>query len=134
MSLTSAWSITRSVHPPRAAFVDFPLGHTSGRADDPVGQHRLMSEALAAFAAIEEPGTIVDLGEDWGDDGWRVNPLGGGGGGGTGRGGGRGGAAGGDTRTERHDTPQYQSEDDARLAADRLGEDVACRACAVFDA
>ena len=128
LSLTSAWSITRSVDPPRAAFVDFPLGHTSGRPHDPVGQRRLMRKALAAFEAIEEPGTIVDLGEDWGDDAWRAHPMGGG------RSSGKAGSGSGDTRTERHDTPQYQTEEDAQLAAARHGEDVACRACAGFDA
>ncbi|MPY91655.1 MAG: hypothetical protein GEV08_00920 [Acidimicrobiia bacterium] len=125
LSLTSAFSITRSVNPPRAAFVDFPLGHTAGRPDDPLGQHALLTKALAAFEGIDRPGTIVDLGEYWGDDDWRADPMGGGRGGGGG---------GGDTRTQRHDTPQYQSEEDARAAAARLGEDVACRACAVFDA
>lgn len=120
LCLTSAWSITRSVWPPRAAFVDLPLGHTSGRPGDRDGQRRLVRNALAAFESITVPGTIVDLGESWGDDAWRADPMGGG--------------KGGDSRSERLPSPQYQNDDDARRAAERLGEDVACQACAVFDA
>lgn len=139
--LTSAWSITAAVNPPRAAFVDYPLGHTAGKAFDPEGQRRVVRGALDVLVAAKEPGTIVDLGERWGSDEWRAHPLTGGragagregasGAGGGGAGGDAGG--GGDGRTPRLDTPQYQNEEDARLAADRLGEDVACRACAVFD-
>ncbi len=62
----------------------------------------------------------------WGDDSWRADPLGGGASAGSDSGGG-------DSRTARHETPQYQTEDDARRAAERLGEEVACVACAVFD-
>lgn len=105
------------------------MGHTSGKAFDHEGQHRIVSAALNVLVTATEPGTIVDLGERWGDDAWRANPLGGGRSqGGTSAG---GGAA--DSRTARFDTPVYQSEEDRLLAVARLGEDVACRACAVFD-
>jgi hypothetical protein len=127
VSLTSAWSITASVNPSRAAFVDHPLGHTSGKPFDGEGQRRIVSAALRLLAEAPVPGTLVDLGEQWGSDDWRADPMGGG----RGRG---DSAAGGDSRTPRRDTPQYQTDDDARLAAARLGEDVACAACTVFDA
>ena len=42
LSMTSAWSITAAVWPPRAAFVDHPLGHTTGRAGDPAGQRAIV--------------------------------------------------------------------------------------------
>ena len=35
LSMTSALSITRAVHPPRGAFLDYPLGHTTGKANEP---------------------------------------------------------------------------------------------------
>ena len=127
VTLTSAWSITAAVNPPRAAFVDHPLGHTSGKPFDREGQRRIVRGALAVLADARAPGTIVDLGERWGSDEWRRHPLSGGG---AGRGAVGGGA---DSRTARFDTPQYQDEADGRAAAARLGEDVACAACAVFD-
>ena len=94
-----------------------------------MGQRRIVEGALRLLETATEPGTIVDLGERWGDDAWRANPLSGGSAGsGTGSG-----SGGGDSRTARHETPQYQTPDDARRAAERLGEEVACVACAVFD-
>lgn len=137
--MTSAWSITAAAGAPRGAFVGYPLGHTTGKPHDPVGQRRIVAGALAAFATITEPATIVDLGEEWGDDAWRAKPLGGaaltapshdGGGDGNAAAGGNGG----DSRTERFDTPQYQTEDDRLAAEARVGSDVACRACVGFDA
>lgn len=127
LSMTSAWSITAAVRPPRAAFVDFPLGHTTGKANDPEGQRAIVTAALAAFETVTEAGTIVDLGCAWGDDAWRANPLLAGSGGGSGGGSG-------DARGERHDTPQYQSDDDRRRAEARVGVDAANRACDSFDA
>lgn len=129
LSMTSAWSITDVVHPPRAAFVDYPLGHTTGRAHDPATQRTIVAAALHAFETITEPGTIVDLGLSWGSDDWRADPLR------TGpRTAGKGTSGSSDARTERHDTPQYQSDADQRLAEARLGVEVACRACVGFDA
>jgi hypothetical protein len=127
LSLTSAWSITAAVRPPRAAFVDHPLGRTSGRAGDPEGQRTILASALATFETLDEPGTIVDLGCLWGDDEWRARPLSTGDGG-SGRSGERG-----DARGQRHPTPQYQTDDDRRLAEARLGE-AALLPCDVFDA
>ncbi len=131
LSLSSAWSITAAAGAPRGAFVNYPLGHTAGQAYDPAGQNQLLRDALHCFNTITTPGAIVDLGRDWGEQSWRAHPL--------------AGAArtappaapgsdGGDSRTERFDTPQYQSDEDRRAAEDRLGPEVACRACVGFDA
>jgi hypothetical protein len=132
VSLTSAWSITAAVWPPRAAFVDYPLGHTSGRPFAPEEQRAIVAGALAMVETATEPGTAEILPFGWGEDDWRQAPL-------------RGASltrprgsnprqAGADNRTERFDTPQYQSPEDAALAALRHGEEVACRACVGFDA
>ena len=51
--MTSALSITRSVAPPRAAFLDFPLGHTTGKKNQPEMQLSLMRQALAGFEEID---------------------------------------------------------------------------------
>lgn len=136
LSMTSAWSITEAVRVPRAAFVDYPLGHTVGEPHDPAGQRELLRAALSCFATIERPETIVDLGLEWGDDAWREQPLRG-----TARtvtpapaAAGRAAAERSDSRVERHDTPQYQTEADRTAAEARHGEEVACRACVGFDA
>lgn len=118
LSLSSARSITAAVAPPRAVFLDYPLGHTAGRRHDPENQLDIMHQALEGFAAIERPGTIVDLPHRWGpDDDWKntvMRP-------------GEGSKGHADDRVERHSTPQYQNEADARAA------DPACPSC-VFPA
>ncbi|MBM3684056.1 MAG: hypothetical protein FJW83_05880 [Actinobacteria bacterium] len=124
--MTSAWSITASAAVPRGAFVDFPLGHTTGKPHDPDGQRALVEAGLRCLETVTTPGTIVDLGASWGDDAWRADPM---------RTKVRNSASGrtGDSRTERHDTPQYQTDDDRLLAEERHGSEIACRACAGFD-
>lgn len=132
VSLSSAWSITAAVWPPRAAFVDYPLGHTSGRPFAADEQRAIVSGALSVLETATEPGWAETLPFSWGDDGWRAAPL-------------QGASltrdraavgarsANGDNRGERHATPQYQTADDARLAAARHGDEVACQACVGFD-
>ncbi len=122
LSLSSALSITASANPPRAAYVDYPLGHTAGKADDTEDQRAILRAALEAFQTITAPGTIVDLGRSWSDDdSWkdrvmRPSPA-------------SGGAAGkaSDDRVARLDEPQYQSEDDATAA------DATCDTCVFLE-
>ncbi len=109
--MTSAWSITAAAHPPRAVFLDFPLGHTTGRPGRPAEQVSIMRDALAAFASISEPGTILPLTYSWGTP-WKdqARELI-------------------DHRTPRHDTPQYQTEQDRLAAVVAHGDSVACGVC-----
>lgn len=114
LSMTSAYSITSSANPPRAAFTDFPLGHTCGPPDRPEMQRSIMRDALALFETMEQPG-IVDLGYGWTAP-WKeeaLEPV--------------------DHRTPRHDTPQYQNQDDRAAAVAAHGVGVACRAGAPGD-
>ena len=111
LSLTSAWSITASANPPRAAYTDFPLGHTAGRPNQPAEQSALIRDALTQFEAIETPGTIIPLGYGW-DRVWKdeARELI-------------------DHRTTRRDTPQYQNEADRLAAMANHGQTVACTVC-----
>ena len=63
--MTSALDITRSVKPPRAVFLNFPLGHQTGPPDQPELQRRIVGDAMRAFAAITAPATIVELPYVW---------------------------------------------------------------------
>lgn len=73
--MTSALDITRAVKPPRAVFVNFPLGHQTGKANDPALQTAIIKDALRAFEAIHEPGSIVELPYVWDaqDNSWEEN-------------------------------------------------------------
>ena len=109
--MTSAWSITASANPPRAAYTDFPLGHTAGRPDQPDEQRRLIRDALTLFETVETPGVIMPLDYGW-DRAWKDEAR-----------------ALIDRRTERFDTPQYQTDMDRLAAISAHGESVACSVC-----
>ena len=101
LSLTSALDITRAVNPPRAAFLDFPLGHTAGKPHDPVLGRAIVESALEGFESIREPGGVKMLPFRWdADDAWKASAM-------TGTA---------DERAERSDEPQYQTEEDRRRA------------------
>ena len=111
VGLTSALSITQAARQPRAALVDYPLGHTAGRAHDMAGQRALLREALAFIAQADGPEAVRDLGCHWADtDAWKDTAM-------------RekvmrdGELVEYDDRLPRYDQPQYQSKADAAEAA-----------------
>lgn len=111
LCMSSALDITRSVNPPRAAFLDFPLGHTTGKPNQPELQRQLLADALSSFESMTVPGTVRTLPYRWSDDeGWKEKAF-----------------AEGDDRKPRHDTPQYQDKED-RLRAE-AGGSPPCPAC-----
>ncbi len=65
LCMTSALDITQSVKPPRAVFLNFPLGHQTGRPDDPGIQRQIVRDAMRAFESISTPGEIVRLPYLW---------------------------------------------------------------------
>ena len=48
--MSSAYSITRSVNPPRAVYLDFPLGRTAGKANDKPLQRKIIFEMEGQIA------------------------------------------------------------------------------------
>ena len=110
VSLTSALSITSSVNPPRAVFLDFPLGHTAGKPHDEDLQDAIVEAALKAFETMETPGSIDRPPFHWADnDVWKdyvMRPRSDEVEGGEHR----------DDRSERSGEPQYQSELDRQAA------------------
>ena len=121
--MSSALSITAAVNPPRAVYLDFPLGHTAGRPHEPALQRRILRDTLEALESIDTPGTIRRLPYRWADDdAWkdrvmRPDPSG----------------STGDDRTERHPEPQYQCDED-RVAAEAELALGGCPGCVFPDA
>ncbi len=100
LSMSSAFSITRSVNPPRAVYLDFPLGHTTGKPNDPALNRRVLIDALAACHELDTPGAMKMLPYRWADDDeWKLDAE-----------------RSGDTRTERSSVPVYQTVEDRALA------------------
>ena len=116
--MSSAYSITAAVRPPRAVYLDLPLGHTAGKPHDEALQRRILRETLDALITIDTPGTIRWLPYRWAeDDSWKDGVM-------------RPGAGGAseDNRIERHPDPQYQCEED-RIAAEAAFERDGCPSC-----
>ena len=117
VSLSSAWTISRSVNPPRMVYLDFPLGHTAGRANDVQSQRAVVMAALQLLEEARQPGSPVPMRHRWsGDDAWKDTVM-------RPKINGDSGEIFDDDRVERLATPQYQSSADA----DRVTEN--CRTC-----
>ena len=63
--MTSALDITQSVRPPRSVFVNFPLGHQTGKPQEPGLQRSILLDGLRALETISTPGDIVRLPYVW---------------------------------------------------------------------
>jgi hypothetical protein len=112
LSMTSALDITQSVHPPRAAFLDYPLGHTTGKPYQPALQRDILLQALEAFTSLTTPGSVKMLPFRWSaDEAWKETAQ-----------------RGPDDRRPRYDTPQYQTEEDRQRAESNNATDVVCTA------
>ncbi len=104
MCLGSARDILLAGAPPRAVFVDYPLGHSVGQPFNRDDQHALVSEALSAFGTLGRGDGLLTLANQWPDEGWQATAMN---------------PAAGDTRAQRDTTPQWQCEAD-RVLAERI--------------
>lgn len=59
--------LTVQVCPPRAVFVNFPMGNPFGRPGDAQMQRAILVEALRLAERSDEAGLLVDLPQDWGE-------------------------------------------------------------------
>ncbi len=102
--MASARDIVAAGNPPRAVFLDYPLGHATGRPFAPQEQYAITRAGLEAFETIDKPGSVVTLDSRWAaDDAWKTGAMN---------------PDGGDLRQPRDTTPRYQCEAD-RVAAEQ---------------
>ncbi|MCB1646858.1 MAG: hypothetical protein KDI36_15470 [Pseudomonadales bacterium] len=99
--LGSALDIMTAGKPPRARFLNYPLGFEAGKPFDEVNQYQVVKTALEGFSASQPGIEIMDF--EW-PEGWqmirdRENDT-----------------AGQDFRSPRDETPRYQCEEDRLLA------------------
>lgn len=97
----SALDILQAARPPRACFVDYPLGHTAGRPFDVADQDAIVLAALQTLVTASAPDTLVTLPNRWPDEAWRSEASS---------------TEARDTRQPRDETPQFQHPAD-RIAA-----------------
>lgn len=67
MVLGSAFDILSSGWPPRTSFVNYPLGHQSGKPFDKDDQYFLVRSALEGITMHTKPGQVNVLKCSWGD-------------------------------------------------------------------
>ena len=80
--MTSALDITQAVKPPRSVFVNFPLGHQTGKPHQPELQRSIVQDAFRALETIATPGEIITLpyvwdekNDSWEDSDYRLGYL-----------------------------------------------------------
>ena len=100
--LGSALDILEAGRPPRAKFLNYPLGFEAGQPFNRENQLAVVEQALTGFDTMTAPG-IETLDFEW-EEGWRMiedrNRK----------------SSGADQRSPRDTTPRYQTERDRELA------------------
>ena len=72
VTFSCARDITEAVLPPRSVFVDYPLGSTCGRPNDPANQRAVILTGLRLLQTGGIPGEIADLPYVWSaDETWK---------------------------------------------------------------
>ncbi|MHB1132174.1 MAG: hypothetical protein ACYC4L_07255 [Chloroflexota bacterium] len=59
--------VMKLIRPPRAAFVDYPLGHPFGRPGDREGQTAVLRAVLRLLETAPGPATLAQLPFNWGE-------------------------------------------------------------------
>ena len=113
LCMGSALDIIKAGNPPRAAFLDYPLGHTTGKPHQPELQREILVQALEGFTSMTVPGSVKILPFCWSEeDEWKHTAM-----------------MNGDSRTPRNEIPQYQTEEDRCRAEEN--NPAACPVCAI---
>jgi D-proline reductase (dithiol) PrdB len=71
LCMSCLWEISAAFKPPRAVFLDFPIGCPAGRPGEPALQREILRAALDAAPTFGEPWRIVELPFQWSPDGSR---------------------------------------------------------------
>ncbi|HWF57777.1 MAG TPA: hypothetical protein VG520_05450, partial [Candidatus Dormibacteraeota bacterium] len=75
VTVTGARDITERVRPPRAAWLNYPLGFSLGRPNLPDEQRAICLEVLQLAASATSPGEIIALDHAWPDPDWDVQVV-----------------------------------------------------------
>jgi D-proline reductase (dithiol) PrdB len=70
VTVTGARDITERVRPPRAGWLNFPLGNSVGRPNERDEQRAICLEILGLAASATSPGAIANLSHQWPDPTW----------------------------------------------------------------
>jgi len=65
ITVSTGRDITALVRPPRALFVNHPMGNTFGHPGDAATQGEILRAALDLAVTATQPGVLVDLPRQW---------------------------------------------------------------------
>jgi D-proline reductase (dithiol) PrdB len=75
VTVTGARDITERVRPPRAGWLNYPLGYSVGRPNEPDEQRAICLEVLRLSTANTTPGDIAELDFTWPDPSWAARVV-----------------------------------------------------------
>jgi D-proline reductase (dithiol) PrdB len=67
VTYTNARDIAASAGNPRQIFLNYPLGNSAGRPNDPENQRSVLQAGLKLLEEADRPGIIVELPYTWSD-------------------------------------------------------------------
>jgi len=70
VATTNSRDVTALVKPPRACFLNYPLGNSAGIAHDAANQRAILRAVLEWAPRCGRPGEILDLPFEWPEPGW----------------------------------------------------------------
>jgi len=71
VNLTTVWDITSAIKPPRACFLDFPIGCPAGKPQEPALQRKVLKAVLQQASKFTGEWSMYSLPFQWSDDGSR---------------------------------------------------------------
>jgi len=72
LSLSTVWDITAAIKPPRACFLDFPIGCPAGKPNEPELQRQIIKAALNHAPEFSDAWQMFNLPFQWSADGSRA--------------------------------------------------------------
>jgi len=72
LNLSTVWDITSAVKPPRACFLDFPIGCPAGKPNEPELQRQILRAVLDQAPKFTDAWRIYELPFQWSEDGSRA--------------------------------------------------------------
>lgn len=72
MSVSTVWDITSAVKPPRACFLDFPIGCPIGKPRMPELQREILKAVFAQAGKFTSDWSLHELPFQWANDGSRL--------------------------------------------------------------
>jgi hypothetical protein len=71
VNLSTVWDITAAIKPPRACFLDFPIGCPAGKPNAPELQRQILKTVFKQAPNFSDAWRMYDLPFEWSEDGGR---------------------------------------------------------------